>query len=282
MNQDWPQRPSREPMFNAPATTLALVALILILHAAREWLVTEDWRLVMAWGFTPLRLLAQFNPEAAAQTAQDLMQAGARAPNGSLAHMRAALAQYVIEISDDSLQSFGTLITHAGLHGSWAHVIINSVWLVAFGSAVNRRFGAPRFILIGIISAIAGALAQMAMDPTSPLPMIGASGAVSGYTGAMARFAFAPGGPLGPWKQPGDQAYVMPAPPLRNIFRDQRALMFVGSWFILNFLSGVAAGPFGGGDAPIAWVAHMGGFFAGFLLFGPLDPVRRTPEEWRN
>ncbi|MGL4324335.1 MAG: rhomboid family intramembrane serine protease [Beijerinckiaceae bacterium] len=263
----------REPVFNAPAATLMLVAIILIIHALREYVVSEDWRLVMEWGFTPLRLAAQFDAETAAQTAQQLINAGARAANGSLAQIRAALAEYVIEISNDRTQAFATLVTHAGLHGSWAHAIINSVWLVAFGSAINRRMGTARFLLLGVIAAMAGALAQMATDPFSPLPMVGASGAVSGYTGAMARFAFAPGAPLGPWRAPGDLAYFYPAPPISAIFRDQRALIFVGSWFVLNFISGVAAVPLAGADAPIAWVAHMGGFLAGFLLFGFFDRI---------
>lgn len=273
------ESPSREPFFNAPGASLALVAIILIIHALREYVVTEDWRIVMEWGFVPLRLAAQFASEAATQAGEALINAGARAPSGSLAQIRAALAGYVLEISSDTLQSFATLLTHAGLHGGWPHAIINSVWLLAFGSAVNRRFGSVRFLLLGAISAVAGALAQMGLEIYSPLPMIGASGAVSGYTGAMARFAFAPGAPLGPWRAPGDAAYFFPTPPVHAVLRDQRALIFVVIWFILNFISGVAAMPLAGAEAPIAWVAHMGGFLAGFLGFGFLDPVNaaRTP-----
>lgn len=264
---------SREPVFNAPGATLLLVAAILLIHGFRELFLTDDWRLVLTWGFTPLRLLAQFDAESAQQAVRDLTSAAAQSREGSSAHLRSILGQYALELADDSAQSYATLLTHAALHGGWGHVIVNSVWLVAFGSAVNRRFGATRFLLLGALSAMAGALAQMAADPDSVLPMIGASGAVSGYTGAVARFAFAPGAPLGPWRAASDQAYYFPAAPITAFFRDQRAMMFVGVWFVLNFLSGVATMPHGGADAPIAWVAHMGGFLAGFFCFGLMDPA---------
>lgn len=252
-----------------------MVAAIILIHGLREFVLTDDWQNVLAWGFTPLRLLAQWDGDAAQQAVRDLASAAAQAKEGSPPHLQAVLGAYVLDLATNSAQTYATLITHAALHGGWGHAIVNSVWLVAFGSAVNRRFGTVRFVALGFLAAIAGALAQMAIDPDSVLPMIGASGAVSGYTGAMARFAFAPGAPLGPWRAPDDQAYYFPAPPMAAVFREQRALMFVGSWFVLNFLTGVAAMPLGGADAPIAWVAHMGGFLAGFFSFGFFDPAGR-------
>jgi membrane associated rhomboid family serine protease len=117
----------------------------------------------------------------------------------------------------------------------------------------------------------------MVYESDSVLPLIGASGVVSGFTGAMARFAFATGGPLGRWRAPGDDAFLYPAPPLLEFFRNQRALTFVALWFALNFVPTLFTGAFGAGDEPIAWMAHIGGFLAGFLLFGLFDPIGRLP-----
>jgi membrane associated rhomboid family serine protease len=268
--------PAREPLFNAPTTTLALVALILAAHGLRVAFLSDesDLQFVLDWGFIPLRLPLFWSPEATTEDLRRLVEAGQSLPAGSMGRIRAAIAAYVL---DDGSARLQTLVTHAGLHGGWAHAIVNALWLVAFGGAVDRRFGAVRFLLLGLVCAVGGALAHMALDPQSPLPLIGASGAVSGYTGAMARFAFATGGPLGRWRADGDDAFRYPAPPLLEFMRNGRALTFVGLWFLLNFISGVASGPLVDSDAPIAWVAHVGGFASGFLLFGLFDPIGRLP-----
>ncbi|MET0605138.1 MAG: rhomboid family intramembrane serine protease [Beijerinckiaceae bacterium] len=266
----------REPIFNAPLTTLALAALLLAIHAIREWLLADgtNFRMVFDWGFIPARLPFLWAPEATADELRQLVDSARQTPAGGVTWLNGRLAD---ELLHDGTAHPATIITHAGLHGGWAHVIINSLWLVAFGGAVDRRFGPIRYLLLGVISAIGGALAHMLFDPESLLPLIGASGVVSGYTGAMARFAFATGGPLGRWRAPGDDAFLYPAPPLGEFFRNQRALTFVALWFALNFLPSLASGAFGVGEEQIAWMAHIGGFAAGFFAFGLLDPVGRLP-----
>ena len=267
--------PAREPIFNVPTATLALTVVIVGIQFIRSFLSDDaNLALVLDWGFIPLRLPLFWAPDATMEELRQLAEAGSQLPPDSAGWFRAAIAGHIMEEGSSRVQ---TLITHAFLHGGWTHVVVNALWLVAFGGAVDRRFGAARYLLLGAVSAIAGALAHMAIDPQSPLPLIGASGVVSGYTGAMARFAFATGGPLGRWRAPGDDSFRYPAAPLADFFRNRRALIFVGLWFGLNIVTGLAATPLGVSEEPVAWMAHIGGFAAGFLLFGLFDPIGRIP-----
>lgn len=267
--------PAREPIFNLPAATLALTVAIVGIQFLRGFLSDgANLGLVIDWGFIPLRLPLFWAPDQTMEELRQIAEATAHLPPDSPAWFQGVIAGHVMEEGSSRIQ---TLITYAFLHGGWTHVIVNALWLVAFGGAVDRRFGAARYLLLGAVSAVAGALAHMAIEPQSPLPLIGASGVVSGYTGAMARFAFATGGPLGRWRAPGDDSFRYPAAPLADFFRNRRALIFVGLWFGLNIITGVAALPLGVSEGPVAWMAHFGGFAAGFLLFGLFDPIGRIP-----
>ncbi len=164
-----------------------------------------------------------------------------------------------------------SFVTYALLHGGWMHLGVNMVWMLAFASPVARRFGHARFLLFCGVTAIAGALAHLASYPSAMVPMIGASAVVSGAMAAAVRFAFAPGGPLGP---PGRfRTDRQPAVSLIEAFKDKRVLVFVGVWVVLNVLFGVGISMPGTEGEEIAWQAHMGGFFAGLLLFSFFDPV---------
>src|SRR5947208_14131357 len=77
-----------------------------------------------------------------------------------------------------------TLITSMFLHGSWMHVIGNMWYLWIFGDNVEDRLGHGRFIVFYLACGIVAAVGQVAMDPTSTLPTIGASGAIAGVMGA--------------------------------------------------------------------------------------------------
>ena len=77
-----------------------------------------------------------------------------------------------------------TLITSMFLHGSWSHVLGNMWYLWIFGDNVEDRVGHGRFIVFYLLCGVAAALGQVAVDPTSTLPTIGASGAIAGVMGA--------------------------------------------------------------------------------------------------
>lgn len=260
-------RPSeRQPVFNAPGIVVALVSAFLLVHAWRESVADMTaLRAISDFAFVPGRLTFAFDPEALLDKVQAAL--------ADLTPVEAAAQRFFL--GDGSLKPW-TLLTYGFLHGNWPHVVLNSLWLLVFGSAVARRFGAARFLALMAFAAIAGALAHYALHPFDLTPIVGASAAVSGAMGAAVRFVFQPGAPLGPvlaFGRPGD-AYSQPAPPLRVVLADSRVLGFVGVWFVLNFVFGANAVALGVSDAPIAWEAHVGGFLAGLLPFGLFDRRR--------
>jgi membrane associated rhomboid family serine protease len=146
---------------------------------------------------------------------------------------------------------------------------------VPFGSALARRFGAWRYVLFMLVTAAAGALAELASNPGAQVPMIGASAAISGAMAAALRFMFQEGGPLQAWRAGAGscEAYRVPALPLLATIRDPRFLLFLGVWMGLNALVGAGVVSFGEPGQLVAWQAHLGGFLAGLVLFTAFDPV---------
>ncbi len=135
-------------------------------------------------------------------------------------------------------------ISYQFLHGSLAHLAINMLALLAFGAGVERRIGGPRMLSFTLICGVASALTHLIVYPSSIEPVIGASGAISGLFGAVLRFRLQGGARGGLW-------------------------LLVALWIAMDVVAGVSG--MGGDGASIAWVAHIGGFVAGLLLFGPFD-----------
>jgi membrane associated rhomboid family serine protease len=108
--------------------------------------------------------------------------------------------------------------------------------------------------------------------------MIGASAAISGTMAAAMRFAFQRGGPLGLMGRADASSYRVPAIPLRGVLSDARVMLFLVVWFGINILFGAGSLPITGGDQPVAWEAHIGGFLAGLLLFSWFDPTPHLPQ----
>ncbi len=252
---------AREPIFNMPGATLALLAAMLALQAGRGLLTAEtDFDLVARFAFTPARLTLLFDP---AGVLAHVSQIEARSAD------EAEIARYFLAASQP-VTALWTTLTYAFLHGDWVHFSFNAFWLAAFGSAVERRVGARRFLALGAVSAVAGALAMWVTDVFSFVPMIGASGAISGFMGAAARFIFEPGSALyggepSPWRSRGS---------ITATLRNPRAFGFLAVWFVSNLIFGMAAQPLGMSQSPVAWEAHVGGFLAGFLLFSWFDRAR--------
>ncbi len=234
----------RQPVFNIPPVVLGVLGTLLAIHALRVWFLdvrTDAW-LIETFAFIPLRVSA-----AAAFTAVFPGGEGAR------------------------IWSF---LTYALLHATWSHVLINGLWLAAFGSPLAWRFGAVRFLLFSALGAVAGAAFHLAIYPQATAPMVGASAAISAHMAGASRFVFAHGGPL--WRGADTSVYRHPAPPLRAVLTDGRVLSFLGIWFAVNLVFGISgAGP-GLASGAIAWDAHIGGFLAGLLLFPLFDPVPQT------
>lgn len=170
-------------------------------------------------------------------------------------------------------------ITYTFLHGGWAHVIANSVWLLAFGPPVARRLGTFRFLFFYFLCGAIGAVVHILCHPGSLVPVVGASAAISGLMGGAARFVFLEDGPLGalgggPVRRPDAPAAKAS---ILGALTDRRTLIFIVIWIGLNTLFGAAGLVPGGGIVDVAWQAHLGGFVAGLLLFGLFDPPAYSP-----
>jgi membrane associated rhomboid family serine protease len=149
------------------------------------------------------------------------------------------------------------------------------LWLLPFGSALARRFGAGRFFAFMAVTAAAGALAHLLTHERAMAPMIGASASVSGTMAAAIRFAFVKGSFLSFSRGDADAAARVPALTLRQALRDRRVLGFLAVWFGVNLIFGIGSLAIGSDGASVAWQAHIGGFFAGLVLFSLFDPVPR-------
>ena len=260
--------PRHEPMFDAPRVVVALALLFIAIFAACSWAGPQIRQLVNRdFGFVPGRLTIGFWP--AEQI--DLL---VRANTDPQALEQARAMRDLHALSGGA--KLWTLLTYAFLHGSWTHVVLNTIWLIAFGPPVARRFGAPRFLVFMALTAIVSALAHWASAPMDFAPLIGASGSVSALMGAVTRFMFQPGAPLGP-QGFGRRRDIdaVPAASFKDILVDSRTRVFLGIWLATNFVFGAFAQKLGLSDMPVAWVAHVGGFAAGLLLFGLFDPPPR-------
>jgi membrane associated rhomboid family serine protease len=234
-------------MFNVPPVVVATVAVLVLVHAFRMFVLTDeqDLKFLLTFAFIPARY----------QT----VGLGASLPGGFGA----------------DLWSF---FTYAFLHADFTHIALNIAWLLPFGTALARRFGAWRYVMFMLVVAAAGAMAHLVSHPSAMVPMIGASAAISGAMAAAMRFVFLQGGPLAVLRDGGEggdsEPYRVPAVPLIATLRDPRFLAFVAVWIGLNALFGLGTVPIGGEEGQeIAWQAHIGGFFAGLLLFTAFDPV---------
>ncbi len=262
--------PVRQPIFNIPGIILALIAAMLAIHAWREfWLdYPADAGILRRYAFVPGRFTAWFDMDAVAREMTRL----ARQPAEIMT------ARYFL--GDASPQPW-TLVSYSMLHGDWLHVGLNSMWLAAFGGPVAVRFGAVRFLVLFIVTAIAGALTHYAVHSTAFIPVVGASAAVSGAMAAAIRFVFQPGGPLGPplngYTLPPQLGARLPAMPLLSSLKDKRVLQFTLIWFAINLIFGLYSTQLGITSSAVAWEAHAGGFVAGFLLFGLIDPPPPDP-----
>jgi membrane associated rhomboid family serine protease len=123
------------------------------------------------------------------------------------------------------------------------------------------------------VTAAAGALAHLVTHEHAVAPMIGASASVSGTMAAAIRFAFVQCSFLSFSRGDADAAAKVPALSLLRALRNPRVLGFLGVWFGVNIIFGVGSLAIGAEGASVAWQAHIGGFFAGLVLFSLFDPV---------
>jgi membrane associated rhomboid family serine protease len=181
---------------------------------------------------------------------------------------RYGLVPYTLTVAHDT-QRLPTLITSMFMHGGFMHLGLNMWMLHIFGDNVEDALGKVRFIVFYLTAGIFAAIAHVLIDPSSTLPMVGASGAISGILGAYIRLF--------------PKARVVAVLPIFIIFivRELPAFWFIGVWFLLQLIEG-----FGSLDSStsegIAFFAHIGGFVAGVWLVGGVKPQRNSTAGWKR
>jgi len=145
---------------------------------------------------------------------------------------------------------FLTLFTSMFMHGGWLHLGGNMLYLWIFGDNVEDRFGPAKFIVFYLLCGLGATFAQLAFSLGSNIPNLGASGAIAGVLGA----------------------YILMFPQGRvRVLQGQRiiqvpALMVIGLWIVLQLFSGIGSIAASADTGGVAYMAHIGGFIAGFVL----------------
>lgn len=223
----------KQPIFNIPTSVAVAAIAMIVLHVVRVALPPEQ--------------------------SLDMLLALALIP-----------ARYTISapaLPGGDWSGFTSFITYMFVHGDGTHLAINTLWMLAFGSAVAKRVGDPRFLAFSALCGIAGALVHLGFHFGQLVPVVGASAAISGQMAGAIRIIF------------GNRSFAGLPENLRSIrlasiresVTDRRFLLFVGVWVALNLLFGLGGVQIAGASGGIAWEAHIGGFLCGFLLIGAFD-----------
>jgi membrane associated rhomboid family serine protease len=160
---------------------------------------------------------------------------------------------------------FSNVITSMFLHGGWQHILSNMWFLWIFGDNIEDILGHGKYLLFYLLCGVVAALAQVAVSPNSPIPIVGASGAIAGIMGAyMIKF-------------PHSRILTLIFIVVFFTTIEIPAWVMLIYWFVLNFFSGVGTlgtsqVSQGGG---VAFFAHIGGFIAGIALISVMGPRQR-------
>lgn len=195
----------QQPLINLPPLTKTMMGIFILIHLIITYALPQN---AMEWvyvhlGFVPGRF------------------------TGTLAFEPLALA---------------TPLTHMFLHGSWLHLIMNTVMMAAFGSGIERWIGTKRMGIFFLLSGLCGVAFHFALNMSSPYPVIGASGALSGLFAAAIVMLNRGRGEM------GGRFGILP---------------FIILWIGITVGFGMMGSPDG---HDVAWAAHLGGFLGGFIV----------------
>ncbi|MBM4374334.1 MAG: rhomboid family intramembrane serine protease [Deltaproteobacteria bacterium] len=225
------------PTRRRPIVTYALIALNVLAYLYESAAVAAlGPRFVVAWGLVPARFFAD--------------------PAGELPNV----------------------LTSMFLHApdTWWHLASNMLFLWIFGDNVEDALGRGRYLAFYLLSGVGAAAAQVLIDPSSTVPMVGASGAIAGVLAAYG--SLHPASPI---------TVLNPIVPLWLFFGPLFRLpawLVILEFFVVNLVSGLST--LGGARGGVAFFAHLGGFVAGLVLvrffFDDRDRRRRAEADaWR-
>ena len=143
-----------------------------------------------------------------------------------------------------------TLITSMFLHGGWAHLGGNMLYLWIFGDNLERVMGHVRYLVFYLLTGIAGGLAHIVFNASSTVPSVGASGAISGILGGYLLLF------------PRNRVRVLTRGGIAHV----PAYVMLGLWILIQFVSGMGAMAATEQTGGVAYMAHIGGFVAGLVL----------------
>lgn len=147
-----------------------------------------------------------------------------------------------------------TMLTSMFMHGGWAHLFGNMLFLYIFGDNVEHRMGGLKFlafyVVCGIVSALAQVFATSMTGGNQYIPMLGASGAISGVLAAYLVLF------------PHQRVRVL----IGRVVTAVPAFMAIGAWFVFQLVSGLGVLGNDSQVGGVAYAAHIGGFIAGLLL----------------
>lgn len=228
--QEDQQPPAREPVFNIPGIVVAFIAVCVGTFLVQEYVLgpEQQWMLLRDFAFIPLRYTGP----------------------------------YTLEIT-----AFTTPVTYSFLHGGIGHLVVNMIWLAAFGSPLAGRIGMLRFLIFWVVAAGFSVLLHFLVHPGDATPVVGASGAISGMMGAAARYGFKIDRSR---RIPRFNGSILS---FRQALGARMVVTFLLVWFVINLVIGIASAA-SGGMQTIAWEAHIGGLLAGFLLIRLFDTQR--------
>jgi membrane associated rhomboid family serine protease len=148
------------------------------------------------------------------------------------------------------LPFWSTLVTSMFLHGGWAHLGGNMLFLWIFGDNIERRLGHARFLAFYLACGLAAGLAHILFNIHSTTPTVGASGAISGVLGGYLLLF------------PNNRVRVMTQGGITAV----PAFVMLGLWILMQFISQFGAITDPGETDGVAYLAHIGGFVAGLVL----------------
>jgi membrane associated rhomboid family serine protease len=150
-----------------------------------------------------------------------------------------------------------SLFTSMFMHGGWFHLIGNMWFLWIFGNNVEDSMGHVRFVVFYLLCGLAAAVLQVAFEPDSTIPMVGASGAIGGVMGAYVVL------------YPRVRVHLLFVLGFYVTTVAVPAAFMLGYWFLLQLVGGAAGVGAGGASGGTAFWAHVGGFVAGMVLVFP-------------
>ncbi len=180
--------------------------------------------------------------------------------------MRLSVVPMSVTENPFAVETLLDLIRSMFFHGGWLHLLGNMLYLWLFGDNLEDRMGAVLYLVLYLVSGFAAAIAQVLVDPHSPVPLVGASGAIAGVLGGY--LILFPG------------VKVRGIIPLGVFTRMATwpAWIVLGLWFVIQFLNGlISLGVDTSSSGGVAFVAHVAGFVVGLVLTFVFTRIVRQP-----